>query len=53
MALTIISSIVHGEQLRLNFDIGSYSISARIVEGANSELGDIPIDVTAIRLEDV
>lgn len=48
MALTTVSSIVHGEQVRLNItlnwltSLSGYTITAKIVEGANDGTGVVP-----------
>ena len=50
MAYETIASIVHGEQIRLNFTVGwiadlsTYTVSARVVEGDNDGAGTVPED---------
>lgn len=47
-SLPILTSVVHGEQIRLHFslswinDLASYTITARIVEGDNTGTGTVP-----------
>lgn len=48
MALSTILTVVHGEQIRVHFNVGwiadlsGYTITARIVEGLNDGLGTVP-----------